>query len=419
MRILLLSRYFPPEIGSTATLFSELATGLVRRGHDVTVATGFPWYNVKRVPRRYRGRLWMKEFRDGIRIIRVATATWGPQALRLASGHLTSPVSSIVGGLWQPRPDVIYAYSPPLLMGVAGHLLGTLKRCPFVLGLQDIHPQCYIDQGILTNTVAIRALENVERFCHSHASAITVHSDGNRDHIVRLKGADPDRVVVVPNWVDTDTRRPLPRRNHFGTAHGLNGRFVVSYAGSLSVSQGLLSLVDAAAQLRHHDDILFLVVGDGVEKQRMVGKAESLKLNNIRFLPMQPLHVYSEVLASSDLSLVFLNAKVKTPVVPSKILSIMAASRPVLASVPLDGDASKLITKAGCGIAVQPEDPRALAAAILQFQEDAAFRQTCAQRGRDYAEEHLSLHRAVRQLESLFRQVTAKRNGGTLAAHPV
>jgi glycosyltransferase involved in cell wall biosynthesis len=176
----------------------------------------------------------------------------------------------------------------------------------------------------------------------------------------------------------------------------------------LGYSQDLDIVLEAARILKDENpqsDILFLIVGDGVERPRLEAKARQMGLNNVRFLPMQPREKYPAVLHASDIGLVTLHAEVRTPVVPSKILSIMAAGRPVVAAMNLDGDGPRLIAEARCGLCVPPEDPRALAGAVLKLYHDASLREELGRNGRQYAEEYLSLDRCVARYEVLLQQV--------------
>jgi glycosyltransferase involved in cell wall biosynthesis len=275
---------------------------------------------------------------------------------------------------------------------------------PFVLNVQDLFPQSVIDLGILRNRWLIRFFEHMERFIYRQADHITVHSPGNRDHVVG-KGAPSGCVTVMPNWVDTEFICPGERRNGFFEQYNLDGKFVVSFAGILGYSQDLDIVLEAAKLLQRYPDIRFLIVGDGVEKPRLERKAVEMGLENVRFIPMQPRRRYPEVLNASDVCLATLHTEVRTPVVPSKILSIMAAARPVVAAMNPDGDAPGLIEEAQCGLAVPPEDPKALADAILSLYNDKALRVRLGQNGRRYAEEHLSLKVASKRYIEIFKQV--------------
>lgn len=408
LNILLLSRYFPPEIGTAANLFFELARGLTKNGHKVTVVTNFPWYNLKSVPEKYRGKVYMRENIDGVEVLRLTFPIVGSKNAKLAIGHLTVPFTSFLGGLLTKKPDIIFIYSPPLFMGIAGWLLNLFKGVPFVMGVQDLHPQCYIDQGLLKNKLMIYLLKTLERFCYKRSSLITVHSEGNKEHIVNVKGIDGNKVKVLRNWIDTDEMKPLPRGNTFSRKYNLNKNFVVGYAGTLGMSQGLLSVIDAANILRDRNDIEFFIVGDGIEKQRMIDRVNEYRLKNVRFLEMQPKSVYPYVVASSDVGLVTLNSKVKTPVVPSKILSMMAAGRPVLASLPLNGDAPRLIKEAGCGICIEPENPEELAEKIIYLSENKDICEEFSKQGREYVVENLSLKKVIKDIENIFDGLITK-----------
>jgi colanic acid biosynthesis glycosyl transferase WcaI len=210
----------------------------------------------------------------------------------------------------------------------------------------------------------------------------------------------------VPNWVDTDLLQPGDKQNKVRQALGLTDRFVVSFAGIMGYSQDLTTVMEAAAILKDHPEVALLLVGDGVEKPGLEKMAADGRLTNVTFLPMQPKEEYLNILQASDLCLVTLRQEVKTPVVPSKILSIMAAGRPVLASLPLAGDAPRLIDEAQAGICLPPGQPQLLAEAILKFSRDGQLGAQMGKRGRSYAVEHLSLQSCVTRLEHLFERVT-------------
>jgi len=405
VRILLLTAYFPPDTGSAAHLFYELGTALAKRGHEVWVVTSLPSYYAQGDLSRYRGKFWMSERLDGLAVIRIAVPKL-PRHIPLARGiwQLSCAACFALPSLRIPRPDIALIYSPPLPLGLTGWALRKLRGTPFVLNVQDLFPQSAIDLGILRNRLLIRFFEGMERFVYKSAAYITVHSPGNRDHIVG-KGVPPEKVAVMPNWVDTDFLQPGPKNNEFRQELGLEGKFVISFAGIIGYSQDLDIVLEAARRLSDYPEIVFLIVGDGVEKPRLQKKARDLSLTNVIFLPMQPRHRYPQVIQASDVSLATLHAEVKTPVVPSKIPSIMAGGRPVIAALDLSGDAPKLIKEARCGLVLPPEDAEALAKAILRLYNDQDLCAELGRNGRRYAEQHLSLHLAAERYERLFAQV--------------
>jgi len=234
----------------------------------------------------------------------------------------------------------------------------------------------------------------MEHWIYRHADLITVHSPGNRDHVV-MKGTPEEKTEVMPNWVDTDFITPGERMNGFRKEFNLGDKFIVSFAGVIGYSQDIDVILRAADILRDRQEILFLIVGDGVEKERLEKIASSMALSNVMFLPMQPRDKYPSVLHASDVCLTTLHKEVRTPVVPSKILSIMAAGRPVIACMHLGGDAPKLVGKAGCGYILPPEDPRILADHILKLYDDKGLNDEMGRKGREYAEKELSLSMAA------------------------
>lgn len=406
MRVLLITAYFPPDTGSAAHLFYELGTALVERGHEVWVVTGFPGYHAEGDLSRYRGKLAMREAYDGLSVSRIAVPQL-PRHIPIARGiwQFACSASFSLAALRVPKPDVALVYSPPLPLGFTGWKTRMLRGVPFVFNVQDLFPQSVIDLGLLTNKPLIRLFEGLERFVYQRAAHITVHSSGNRDHVVDQKGAQPDQVTVLPNWVDTTFLKPAPKDNEFSREHGLHGKFIVSFAGVIGYSQDLDVVLDAAQRLHDYPEIHFLIVGDGVDKERLEQRAQELGLSNVTFLPMQPRSRYPSILHASDVSLATLHADVQTPVVPSKILSIMAAGRPVVAALDPSGDAPQLIADADCGVALAPEDAEALAEAVLKLYNDPDLCESFGANGRSYAERHLSLEAAAGHYERLFETV--------------
>lgn len=413
MKILALTKYFPPEIGTAAHLFFELCETLARRGHEVSVITAMPWYNLEEVDPRYRGRLTLREDMAGIKVWRIANPPLPAGTLKLKLGHVLAPPWFCLGGWLADRPDVILVYSPPLLMGLTARFLGRLWGAPFIFSAQDLYPQCLIDLGQLQSRPLIRFFEGMEAYIYRQASLIAVHSRGNRDFLTEVKGVPARKVRVAPNWVDTDLIRPGPKENDFARRHHLKGKFVASFAGTMGISQGIVSVVKCGRYLQDHSDIVLLLVGGGVDKTAAMATARALKLTNVQFLPMQPREVYPQVLAASDVCLTPLRKDIHTPVVPSKILSIMAAGRAVVASLPLEGDAPEIIREACCGLCVEPENPQALAQAILTFHRDPEGCAAAGQNGRRFVEAHFSREACVARYEALCQEAMdqAKRGG--------
>jgi len=405
MNILLITAYFPPDTGSAANLFFELGGELVRKGHLVTVLTSFPSYHVTGEITHYKGKKFSEEQINGIKIFRVKVPQFPryiPATRALWQFTMAYCFSNSIKKL--KEHDIALIYSPPLPLGFTGAFLKKKIGTPFILNVQDLFPQSAIDLKILKNRLLICFFQYLERNIYNFVDHITVHSPGNRNRVVKT-GIDPKKVTIVPNWIDTNFVNAGEKPNPFSKEHGLLNKFVVSFAGVIGYSQDIDIVLNAAHLLREEKDILFLIVGDGVEKGRLMKKAQDMGLDNVTFLPMQPRSIYPFVLHTSDVCLVTLNKEVLSPVVPSKILSIMAAEKPLIACMNLEGDAPKVIKDAKCGFVFPAGEHKGLAQAALKLYNSSKLREEYGLNGRTYCVKNFSLDTCADRYIRLFEQV--------------
>ncbi|ODG96949.1 glycosyltransferase WbuB [Nostoc sp. KVJ20] len=410
MRILIYSyNYYPEPIG-IAPLMTELAEGLVKRGHEVRVVTAMPNYPERQIYQEYRGKWYLNEYKNGVQIQR--SYVWiRPQPNLLdrvlldASFVVTSFVPALIG--W--RPDVILSTSPSLPSCVPVSLLGWLRACPVILNLQDILPEAAVHVGLLKNKLLIRLFTLLEKFAYRTASKISVIADGFVDNL-RGKGVEADKIVQIPNWVDVNFIRPLPKEdNPFRAAHNLNGKFVVLYSGNIALTQGLESVVKAASVLRHIPDIVFVIVGEAKGLQRLQQECLDCGADNVLLLPFQPRKDLPQMLSAADVGLVVQKKNVVSFNMPSKIQVLLASGGALVASVPDNGTAARAIRQSGGGIIVPPEDPQALAMAILDLYQNPEKVKTLGYKSRQYAVEQYAFEQALNQYESLCYSLTADR----------
>ena len=399
MRIRLVTAYYPPDTGSAAHIFHDLGNEFVAAGHDVDVLTLMPSYHAAGDLSPYEGKRWMTERAGRMSVHRVGVPSLARNTrLGRALWQFVVAVLLVVRGARLPKADTTLVYSPPLPLGLTAI---ALRGGKLVLNVQDLFPQSVVDLGLLKNKPAIRLLERLEAFIYRRSDAIAVHSAGNRNHVVGRGGA-PATTVIVHNAVDTEAVCPGSKNNEFSRLHSLTDRFVVSFGGVLGHSQDLDVVLDAALRLTHLPDLTFLVAGEGVEKSRLVARVEALGLTNFIWLPMQPREIYPMLLWSSDVGLATLRPSVKTPVVPSKILSIMASGRPVVAALDLEGDAPRLIAESESGFAIEPGNSAALAEAIEQLYSDSDLRQKQGESGRQYAVNNLTTRAVALEYLAIF-----------------
>ena len=405
MRLILISAYFPPEVGSASHLYYELGSELVRRGHEVTILTGYPTYNIdqKSLPAAYRSGRWMKERVNGMDIVRIRTIGMPRQIPVLRGlGQITLALFLSFSGLFltDGKFDLVLVYSPPLFLGWTALLLRRFKGVKAVLNVQDLFPQSAIDLNVLRSGVLIKLFRRMESTLYRKSDLVVVHSPGNKEHVVSC-GGSASRVSVIPVMVDTKAVMPGERENEFRRCYNIPAEeYVVSFAGVIGLSQDVDTIIDAARLLQQHERVVFYVIGDGMEKPRLMARAQGMK--NVRFLPMLPKEEYVEMLHASDVCLATLRKEVLTPVVPSKIMSIMAAGRPLVAAFPAGGDAPKIVNSAQCGICVEPENAAALAGAIRSLYENPALGKRYGESGRQFVEQYFSLEVCTTLFEQAF-----------------
>jgi colanic acid biosynthesis glycosyl transferase WcaI len=404
MRILLLSTYFRPDIASTGVLMTQLAEELASMGHQIVVVTSMPHYDTNRIWDRYRGRLFVRERQGPLDVRRVYL--YVPQRKENLLGRLlnyaTFNVLSTVAGTLAGQYDVVLVPSPPLTNGIAAFLMSRLRRVPFVYNVQDIYPDIAIRLGVMTNPQVIAAFRTLEKFVYRKAAAVSVISEGFRLNLL-AKGVPDSKLHVIPNFVDPEFVRNLPRPNSFSRQHDLDDHFVVLFAGNVGLSQGLESVLDAARLLAHQPHVLFLIVGSGAAKDGLMKRVEEMGLDNVRFLPFQPHGVVPELYASADVCLVPLRRGLTEQSVPCKVYTIMAAGKPLVASVDEASDTWQLVRTADCGLCVQPETPEQMADAILALARDRELGGGMGRRGRQYVESRFTPQSAAKQYEALLQ----------------
>jgi len=389
MRILLITPYYAPDLGPSAPLFTMLCEELVKLGHEVSVIAAVPHYPTGKVSPEFKGKLIQHEKRNGVNVTRL----WVPSVNRanLKQRFLTficyQVLATLVGMKY--HYEVVIVTDPIIETGLPFLVLGKIRQKPIILSVEDLYPEVGIKLGIFKSYWIIKLIQCLEQFYYSQAKYIRVLSDGFKQ-ILKKKGVPESKLALIWNWVDTDFIKPLPRINQFSKHWGLNNSFVVMYAGNIGFSQDLEQVIEAAKLLAKHPEILFVFVGDGANKENLEKMAKKKALSNVKFIPFQPRKLLPLVLASADISLISLKKGISNDSVPSKCFSILASSRPIIASVDKGSDTWNLINRAKCGICVEPENPKALADAVLNLYYDKNYRMQLGKNAREYVINHHS-----------------------------
>jgi colanic acid biosynthesis glycosyl transferase WcaI len=377
MHVLLLSLVFRPDNVSTAHIMADIAADLASAGHRVSVFTTTPHYNrdpPAEVTQRLRwcwGPLLQVSDYQGMRVYHV----WMPRKggsvfLRLAAWIWFHLVSTGAALILAARPDVILAPSPPLTVGVSAWIVGCLRHAPFVYNVQEIYPDIAINLGALKGRRLIRALHALEQFVYRRAHAITAISCRMRERLLE-KGVPAEKVVVIPNFVDTETLTPQPKDNAFSREYGVVDKFVVSYAGNVGPAQGLECFVDAAVLLRDLPDVRLMLVGDGSLAASLRERASALHLTNVVVVPHQSFSRVADIYGASDVCVVAQAAATGSDAIPSKAYRIMACERPIVAATERSSDLAQLVLDAEAGAVIPPGSGAALAATVRHAVEHA------------------------------------------------
>jgi glycosyltransferase involved in cell wall biosynthesis len=361
MRVLILTQYYAPEPVDKVV---DLARGLCALGHNVQVITGFPCYPYGRTYDGYRQSLYREETVDGALVTRIPQIPDHSKSVwKRALYYVSFAISAMTIGLWRAkRADVILVYQSALPIGLAAWVLSCAKRIPFVLDVVDLWPESVAASGMMKNGLALRMIRRVASFIYRRANRIHVITEGYRETLIRM-GVPPEKIEVIYHWPpDGKFDRVAPDRE-FAASEGLAGRFNILFAGTMGPCQHLETVVEAAQRLRDVPEVQFVLAGDGVEYTRLVHLAETLKLDNVRFLGRRSPEDVAKMYALADLLLVHLKSDPMSRVsIPSKTFAYMASGRPLLMAV--EGEAGRLVQKHRCGVSIPPSDPEAMSAAI-------------------------------------------------------
>ncbi len=391
MKILYVTQYYPPEMGAPAARASELARHWARAGHEVSILTGFPNHPTGIVPLEWRSRLRRLTYREEVEGANVFRTWLWPLPNRKAHERMRNYASFCLSaglrGLTLAKPDLIIGSSPQLLVGLSAWWLALAKQVPFIFEVRDLWPESLVAVGAgADGSLLHTTLAKIAGFLYEKANCVTVVTPAFKDYLIQNWGLPAEKIAIVENGVETELFAPAspsvmqPLRRELG----LDSKFVVSYIGTMGNAHGLGTLLDAASQLRQQlPEVQFLLVGEGAEKRQIQASARSQGLTNIHFLDQQPRERIPALISASDACLVLLKkTDVFKTVIPTKMLEFMACERPLIVGV--EGQAREIMETAQAGIAIEPENSQALAAAINQLVENPEARDMMGKQGREY-----------------------------------
>ncbi len=405
MRIILLTQYFPPEVGAPQNRLFAMAKGLQDKGAKLTVLTAMPNYPDMRIQADYRGRWSMREEMDGLDVRRVwLFVSKGRGLLARLLNYFSFVCTALLYGLFKLRKaDVLLVESPPLFLGITAMWLARAKGAKLVFNVSDLWPESAVQLGLVKNRMAIGLSERLEMCCYRRAALITGQTMGI---VYNIRARCPNKTVLwIPNGVDLELMESIGALGDVRARHGIpSDAFVLAYTGIIGHAQSLEVVLHAAERLYDRPDVLFLLVGDGPERAGLIAMALQKGLSNVRFIDPMPRRDALALVAACDGVVVPLRRnKLFQSAIPSKIFEALALGKPLLLGV--EGEAERIFIEDGrAGLAFTPEDPAALEQAVRRYLDDAALRAKHGANGARFVRERFDRRRITERLwEGMLR----------------
>lgn len=396
--------HYAPDTAATGEVITRVSEELVARGHTLYIITSLPWYSEHQIEPAWKGKFVRHEETSWGKITRVHPFPAKDKRNLIARALSFIGFTALVSlqTLKTKRVDAVLAMSPPLTLAVPGWIAAKRHRVPMVLNLQDVYPDVAIDVGVLKGKRIISLFRHLEHWSYKSADAVTVLSEDLRVNVAS-RTKDESKVRVIPNFVDIDRVRPCERENAYRKEFDLTGKMVVMYAGNIGYSQPLDLMLDAAKAFSERTDLVFVINGGGGELEGLKQLAHGL--DNVLFVPMQDRDRLPEVLGAADIHVICLKTGLAKSSVPSKLYSILASARPVLASVDIGSEVARIVESAGAGITVAPDDPLLFVKGLTELLDDESGLLEMGEQGLKFVEAWTSPGAVAASYEELFEQL--------------
>lgn len=403
MKLIVISQYFWPENFT----INNIATSLVKKKHNVKAVTGKPNYPAGVIFDGYQALGFHKEEYEGVEVKRIPLLPRGNNAFSLAINYLSFVFCGLIFIPWilrQEKSDAILVYGvSPILQAIPAIYLGWLKNVPVVLWVQDLWPESLSATGYVTNKNILKIVEYMVRFIYKRVDLLLVQSEAFIKPVSELASGTP--IKYYPNSVGVSftqsTNRQVPN------LPGLEAPFSILFAGNIGAAQAVEVILEAATILKDQTDIQFVILGDGSRRDWMINEAKNRGLKNLHLpgkFPVEDMPVYMQ--KASSLLVTLSDKEIFSKTIPNKVQAYMASGRPILAS--MNGEAARVITNSGSGIAVQAENGVELANAICKlYNMNAVERNEMGENGKKYFKAHFDHDQLVERLIVLL--MSAKR----------
>ncbi|MDM1096709.1 glycosyltransferase family 4 protein [Myroides odoratimimus] len=360
MKILLLHQYYLEEDDAGGSRWNEITKNWVEGGHEVTVIAGMMHANGLEKRSEYKGKYYIRKKQDKVNVLRChVSESYNNGFIGRLWGYFSFMFSSLWGGVFKVKGkyDVIIVTSPPLFVGISGYLIALCKKMPFVFEVRDLWPESAIDTGVLKNKMIIKIAYAVESFLYKKAKLINVLTPAFYNTLKDKKNVREDKLIMIPNAADFSLSEEVVNnfdRDSFRKEYGLEDKFVITYVGAHGVANHLDQLLEAGKKLED-TNVVFLLIGQGMEKKRLKEKAISMNLENVMFFdPVPKKEVFKFILASEMGASVLKKVDTFKTVYSNKTFDYFSCKKPILMAI--DGVSRELVEQAQAGAYVEPEN---------------------------------------------------------------
>jgi glycosyltransferase involved in cell wall biosynthesis len=400
-KILYLSQHFPPDAEAAAFRAFDMSKALGARGFRVTVITGFPNTPEFRKNQRYKYRLFAKEKAGNVTVMRLYTPLDDKKrALRRLLNYFSYMIYSFVVGVLLSKHDIVYATTPPVFVPVSGLLISRIKRAKFVYEIRDLWIEGAVRQKILKEGIVLNYIRRIDRYTQDSAHAIISVTKSFKEYLTSA-GVNAEKIEIVYNGVNPSQNAQISQKSNKAPIRELVNRFIVCYAGNIGSAQGLEIVVHSAKLLAGDNKISFLIIGEGMEKAKLIALKEQHNLNNILFVDKQPREELIKYTATADCFLVpLLKHPLYKNYIPSKLFDCMAYGKPVLLGV--DGESRTILEDAKAGLYFDMDRPENLVEKIKCIQENPDESKRMGINGKNFVKDHFTREKMADKLTSIL-----------------
>ena len=374
MKILLIHQYFLEPTDGGGSRFNEMTRIWSEQGHEITVLAGMMHANGKEKISEYKSKYFVNKKHDKVNVWRChVSESYNSGFLGRLWGYFSFVFSSIWAGLFKTKEkyDIILVTSPPLFVGITAYVLSRIKRIPFVFEVRDLWPESAIDTGVVTNKWIIKFAYWFEAFIYKKAKLINVLTPAFRDTLITKKAVPESKVIFIPNAADFSLSDELINSNFdsvdFRVKNNWQDKFVITYVGAHGVANHLIQVLETADLIQSKlPNVLFVLIGNGMQKEMLIEEAKRRKLSNVQFIDSVPKkEVFKYIIASNFGMSVLKKVDTFKTIYSNKTFDYMACKTPLFLLI--DGVSRQLVEEAQCGVFVEPENPEAFASAIETY----------------------------------------------------